>query len=47
VLRTGDASYKQQTAALRRWFESTDLEDSEVKLSGRDVEVLKSLGYIQ
>jgi hypothetical protein len=47
VLRAGDPSYKTQTAALRRWFESTDLEESDVKLSSRDVEVLKSLGYIQ
>lgn len=42
-----DARYKRETAALERWFEATDLEESEVKLSKRDAEVLKSLGYIQ
>ncbi len=47
VLGSGDAQYKRETAALRRWFESTDLEESDAKLSSRDAEVLKSLGYIQ
>jgi hypothetical protein len=47
VLRSDDAQYKRETAALRRWFQSTDLEEAEVKLSSRDAEVLKSLGYIQ
>ncbi len=47
VLESDDAHYKRETATLRRWFQSTDLAESEVKLSGRDAEVLKSLGYIQ
>jgi arylsulfatase A-like enzyme len=47
VLRSDDAQYKRETTALHRWFQSTDLAESEVKLSGRDTEVLKSLGYIQ
>jgi arylsulfatase A-like enzyme len=46
-LAESDGEYKRETAALQRWFESTDLEESEVKLSQRDTEVLKSLGYIQ
>lgn len=47
VFDTGDAAYKRETALLGRWFESTDLEESDATLSERDTEVLKSLGYIQ
>jgi choline-sulfatase len=47
VVGTGDAAYKRETAQLGRWFESTDLEESDAKLSERDTEVLRSLGYIQ
>ncbi len=47
LLAEGDRRYEKETAALRRWFKSTDLEESELKISGRDTEVLKSLGYLQ
>jgi arylsulfatase A-like enzyme len=47
LLGKGEAPYPRHTAALRRWFESTDLEESEAKLTKRDAEVLESLGYIQ
>jgi arylsulfatase A-like enzyme len=47
VVKTGDTAYKRETAHLGRWFESTDIEESDAKLSERDTEVLRSLGYIQ
>lgn len=47
VLAEGDRRYEKETAALRQWFESTDLEESELKISDRDTEVLKSLGYLR
>jgi len=47
LLAEGDRRYEKETAALRRWFKSTDLEESELKVSGRDTEVLKNLGYLQ
>ena len=47
VLAEDDLRYAKETAELRRWFESPDLEESELKISERDTEVLKSLGYLQ
>jgi hypothetical protein len=39
--------YKSETAALRRWHETTHLEEGETRMTERDVEILKSLGYLQ
>ena len=46
VLSKRDSRYRAQAKPLRRWFEATDLSDGESRMSERDVEVLKSLGYI-
>ena len=47
VLDEGERAYERRTASFQRWFDSTDLEESELKISDRDVEVLKSLGYLK
>ena len=46
ILEKGDSRYKFESAAFERWFESTNLAESEARLTKRDQEVLKSLGYI-
>ena len=46
TLAKGDRRYKFESAAFARWFESTDLAESEARLTKRDMEVLESLGYI-
>ena len=43
----GDRRYKFEIASFERWYESTNLEQHEARLTKRDAEVLKSLGYIQ
>ena len=47
VLSKNDARYNARRNPLSRWYEATDLSDGESQMSRRDVEVLKSLGYIQ
>ena len=47
VFAKNDRTYKQETPAMARWFDSTNLEDAEATLSERDTEILKSLGYVQ
>lgn len=39
--------YKIETARLRRWFEETAGEEGKNEMTDKDLEVLKSLGYIQ
>ncbi len=46
ILAKGDRRYKFESAAFERWFESTDLAESESRLDKRDQEILESLGYI-
>lgn len=46
VLAKGDRRYKFESDAFERWFESTDLAESESRLDKRDKEILESLGYI-
>ena len=46
ILGNGDRRYKFESAAFERWFESTNLAESESRLSKRDQEILESLGYI-
>ena len=46
VLAKGDTRYKFESAAFERWFESTNLAESESRLTKRDTEILKSMGYI-
>ena len=43
----GKPDYKRETEALTKWFKATHLADGENKMSERDREALKSLGYIQ
>ena len=47
LFKRPDEPYQKQTAELRRWFETTDLEKSESQLTERDAEILESLGYLQ
>ena len=47
VFAKNDRIYKRETPAIQSWFDSTNLEDAETKLSERDAEILKSLGYVQ
>ena len=47
VLRNDDKEYQTTVASLQRWFEATDLDEGESAMNERDVEVLKSLGYLQ
>ncbi len=46
VLSKADRRYKFESAAFERWFESTDLAESESRMTRRDAEILESLGYI-
>ncbi len=46
ILGKGDRRYRFESAAFERWFESTDLAESESRLTERDMEILESLGYI-
>ena len=46
ILAKNDSRYKFERAAFERWFESTDLAESESRLTEGDKEVLESLGYI-
>ncbi len=38
--------YKAETARLERWFKSTAGEEGENQMTERDIEILKSLGYL-
>ena len=46
TLREDDRRYKFERAGFERWFESTNLAESESRLTPRDAEILESLGYI-
>ena len=47
VLSKKDAQYRAEAAPLSQWFASTDLSQGESKLTKRDAEILRALGYIQ
>jgi arylsulfatase A-like enzyme len=40
-------SYRRQTDRLKTWFARTESRASEEKMTARDAEILKSLGYVQ
>ena len=46
IVAKSDNRYKFESAAFERWFESTNVAESESRLSERDKEILESLGYI-
>ncbi len=46
ILAKSDGRYKFESAAFERWFGSTNLAESESRLSPADKEILESLGYI-
>ena len=46
TLESGDRRYKFEAAAFERWFKSTNLAESESRMTARDREMLKSLGYL-
>ena len=46
TLTSADRRYKFESSAFERWFESTDLAESESRLTKRDMEILETLGYI-
>ncbi len=47
VLSKKDAQYRAEAVPLSQWFASTDLSQGESKLTKRDAEILRALGYIQ
>lgn len=47
TLTAGTQAYRGQTKRLQTWFARTESRASEEKLTARDAEVLKSLGYVQ
>ena len=47
VVGADSADYKRETVTLAQWFKSTDVGMGESTISKRDVEVLRSLGYVQ
>lgn len=47
VLEKGNKTYKADTSRLNKWFMRTETRAQNRKLSAHDVEVLKSLGYVQ
>ena len=46
ILKKGDRRYKFESEAFERWFESTNLAESESRLTKHDAKILESLGYI-
>lgn len=46
-LDPGNSEYGKETASLRWWFSATEFREGEDSLTSRDLEVLKSLGYLQ
>ena len=46
LLVSADSRYKFEEAAFERWFEATNMAESESRLTKRDAEILESLGYI-
>ena len=47
TLEPKDQVYKYESGGFQRWFEETNLAESESRLTKRDAEILESLGYIQ
>jgi arylsulfatase A-like enzyme len=47
VVAENSPTYEADTSELRKWFSRTQTRAAEQKLSPRDEEVLKSLGYVQ
>ncbi len=39
--------YKAEVSRMRRWFKSTAGEEGENRMTAKDMEILKSLGYVQ
>ena len=46
TLTTASRRYSFESEAFERWFETTNLAESESRLTERDAEILESLGYI-
>jgi arylsulfatase A-like enzyme len=46
-VKSNTADYERETTRLARWFSATAIDPNEAKLTEQDIEVLKSLGYIQ
>ena len=46
LLTDADRRYSFESDAFRRWFDTTNLAESESRLTERDAEILESLGYI-
>ena len=46
MLTNADRRYSFESDAFERWFETTNLAESESRLTERDAEILESLGYI-
>jgi arylsulfatase A-like enzyme len=40
-------TYRRHTASLTKWYKTTDLDPGDSRLTKRDVEILRSLGYVQ
>jgi arylsulfatase A-like enzyme len=47
TLNVDSQSYRRQTERLKTWFARTESRASEEKMTARDAEILKSLGYVQ
>ena len=46
LLVASDRRYKFEEAAFERWFDATNLAESESRMSKHDSEILESLGYV-
>ena len=46
MLTDADRRYSFESEAFQRWFETTNLAESESRLTERDAKILESLGYI-
>ena len=47
VVGADHAAYESETSLLTRWLELTDIASRPAALSKRDIDVLRSLGYLQ
>lgn len=47
ALNSDASGYHAETASLKRWYSATEAREGEERLSKRDMEMLRSLGYVQ
>ncbi len=47
AMKEGSPQYKRETARLKRWYDATEGEAGDNQMTEKDIEILKSLGYLK